>query len=224
MLNRPRHLLACAISILLLPFVALGTESGGYRLAGIVAAGSDYLAILELPDGRQQLVRTGTAVDGGGRVAKIDAHSLRLQISGRTLNLALDGSGEAPVVPAGLGVVQEQSEFDNEMIRRVDADAFSDAVGRANNAAAPAAGAPTPGKRSDAAAEAGRRLAPVLNLPPDSRVTAVNELPVHSAEQAIRLIEDSLQAGVSPRLNIEHAGGASRVYMSPERSGEPNSP
>ena len=67
----------------------------------------------------------------------------------------------------------------------------------------------------DPTVEAGRRLAPILNLPPDSRLVAVNESPVRSAGQAIALIERSLADGVSPRLNITGAGGESRVYLSP---------
>jgi hypothetical protein len=43
----------------------------------------------------------------------------------------------------------------------------------------------------------------------------VNEQPVRTAERAIALIEQSLAAGVSPRLNIVGAGGETRVYVSP---------
>lgn len=220
------HRLLVFITAIVAPFLVLAAGADGYRLAGIIAAGSDYLAILELPGGRQQLVRAGSPIDGGGRVVALDARSLRLQLPGRTLDLPLDGSGAAAVVPAGLGVVREQTDMDgNVMIRRVDADAFSDSMARpvVQSGPPPARGTTLAG-RPDATTEAGRRLAPVLNLPPDSRITAVNEQPVRSAEQAIRLIEESLQAGISPRLDVQSAGGPGRVYLSPERDNAPPLP
>lgn len=209
------------VAIALLPLAAQAVDPSGYRLAGIVAAGSDYLAILELPGGRQQVVRIGSSIDGGGRVVALDARNLRLQLPGRALDLALDGSGAAPVVPPGLGVVQAQSDVGNVMVRRVDTEAFGDSVAHSEAAPTlPASGTARP-PRKDPATEVGRRLAPVLNLPPDSRITAVNEQPVRSAEQAIRLLEDSLQAGISPRLDVQFAGGPARVYLSPEREKAP---
>jgi hypothetical protein len=212
------------VAIALLPLATWAADSGGYRLAGIIAAGPDYLAILELPGGQQQVVRAGSSIEGGARVVAVDARNLRLQIPGRTLDLALDGSGAAPFVPPGLGVVQVQSDVDNVMVRRVDTEAFSNSVARSTAAPAPPAAGTAPPPRTDPATEAGRRLAPVLNLPPDSRITAVNEQPVRSAEQAIRLLEDSLQAGVSPRLDVQSAGGPARVYLSPERDDAPPLP
>jgi hypothetical protein len=121
----------------------------------------------------------------------------------------------APIVPAGLGVVQEQSDDGNVMIRRVDADAFSSSVARSRDPSRAQPAKSAKAREALAAEEAGRRLAPILNLPPDSRIIAVNELPVRSADQAIALIEQSFADGISPRLNIAGAGGESRVYMSP---------
>jgi hypothetical protein len=198
-----------------LPGQAVAAASGNFRLAGTVAVGPDYLGVLELPSGEQVLVRKGSTVSGG-RVVALDATHLRLELPDRAVNLVLDGSGAAPTLPPSLGVVQESHDEGSVMIRRVDPEAFTDSVAGEKHASA-TSGSSAPAKRRDPAAEAGQRLAPILNLPPDSRITAVNEQPVRSADQAIKLIEQSLQAGVSPRLNIDSAGGESRLYMSPQR-------
>jgi hypothetical protein len=206
--------LVLALTLAALPSAALhaGTADG-YRLAGIIAVGEDYLGLLELPGGKQVLVRRGSTIDGGGRIVALDSSQLRLDLRDRVLLLALDRSTGAPVVPAGLGVVQEQLDDGHVMIRRVDAEAFAESVDRSTPS-----GPATPGAKAratDPTIEAGRRLSPILNLPPDSRLLAVNEQPVRSAERAIALIEQSLAEGVSPRLNITGAGGETRVYISP---------
>lgn len=205
--------LVLALTLAALPSAALlaGTADG-YRLAGIIAVADDYLAVLELPGGEQVLVRRGSVVEGAGRVVLLDAERLRLALPDHTLDLALDRSLNDPVVPAGLGVVQDQLDDGNVLIRRVDPEAFGESVARSSHAAKPPG---TKAKARDPTVEAGRRLAPILNLPPDSRLVAVNESPVRSAGQAIALIERSLADGVSPRLNITGAGGESRVYLSP---------
>lgn len=82
-------------------------------------------------------------------------------------------------------------------------------------AAKPSGKAPATTDR-DPAAEAGRRLSPILNLPPNSLVVSINEQPVRSADQALKLIEQSLERGESPRLNLGSPDGESRVYVSPK--------
>lgn len=202
---------ALLLSALLVQSFALASGGNGYRLAGVLAVGPDYLAILELPGGQQQLVREGSTLDDGGRVILVEASRLRIAGAGGTIELNLDGSGAPAQVPVALGVVQEQSDNDRVLVRRVDAEAFSASVTQSSKAPAKTASA----KSRDAAAETGRRLAPILNLPPDSRVMQVNEQPVRSAEQAIRLIEQSFAENTAPRLNITSAAGdESRVYLS----------
>jgi hypothetical protein len=209
-----RRTIALLIAVLLLPSMVAAAVADGYRLAGILAVGPDYLAILELPGGQQQLVRKGNTLDGGGQVVLVDASRLRIALPGRTIELSLDGSGAPAQVPVALGVVQEQSDNERVLVRRVDSEAFSASVAQSQKAPAKPAAAPS-SKARDPAAEAGRRLAPILNLPPDSRVVQVNEQPVRSAEQAIRLIEQSFQENTAPRLNITSAAGdESRVYLS----------
>ncbi len=206
--------LVLALTLAVLSSAALlAGPADGYRLAGIIAVGDDYLGLLELPGGEQVLVRRGAVIDGGGRIEFLDADELRLVLPHLVLVLALDRSPGAPVVPVGLGVVQEQVDDGHVMVRRVDPQAFSASVARSSPTDQPTPG-PKP-RATDPTIEAGRRLAPILNLPLDSRLVAVNEQPVRTAERAIALIERSLADGVSPRLNIAAAGGETRVYMSP---------
>ena len=205
--------LALLLSTLFLSSIAAAAGGDGYRLAGVLAVGPDYLAILELPGGQQQLVRQGSTLDDGTRVVAVKADGLRMVQAGRTIELNLDGSGGPAQVPVALGVVQEQSDNDRVLVRRVDAEAFSASAAQAGKAAS--GSTPSRNGRGDPAAEIGRRLAPILNLPADSRVVAVNELPVRSAEQAIQLIEQSFNENTAPRLNLTSAAGdESRVYLS----------
>jgi hypothetical protein len=206
--------IALVLAALLLPSLAAAAGADGYRLAGVLAVGPEYLAILELPGGDQQLVRKGSTLEGGGQVVLVDAHRLRIALSGRTIELNLDGSGAPAQVPLALGVVQEQTDNDRTLVRSLDTEAFSDALARSTKSTTTPAVQPTSKVTKDPAAETGRRLAPILNLPADSRVVMVNEQPVRSADQAIRLIEQAFQNNETPRLNVSSASGEeSRVYL-----------
>lgn len=210
---RLHRTLPLLLSTLFLSSIAAAAGGDGYRLAGVLAVGPDYLAILELPGGQQQLVRQGSTLDDGTRIVAVKADGLRMVQAGRTIELNLDGSGGPAQVPVALGVVQEQSDNDRVLVRRVDAEAFSASAAQAGKAAS--GSTPSRNGRGDPAAEIGRRLAPILNLPADSRVVAVNEQPVRSAEQAIQLIEQSFSENTAPRLNLTSAAGdESRVYLS----------
>lgn len=209
-----RRAIALVLAALLLPSLAAAAGANGYRLAGVLAVGPEYMAILELPGGDQQLVRKGSSLEGGGQVVLVDAQRLRIALAGRTIELNLDGSGAPAQVPVALGVVQEQTDNERILVRSLDTEAFSDALARPTNSKAKQAAPPSSKVRKDPAAEAGRRLAPILNLPADSRVVTVNEQSVRSADQAIRLIEQSFQNNETPRLNVSSAAGdESRVYL-----------
>ncbi len=99
-------LLAAAVSgavlaLMLLSIDAQATATGGYRLAGIVAVGKDYLGFLELPGGEQVLVRQGSTINGGGRIVALDGERLRIvfpdgtdRIDARGIRTARRGSGD----------------------------------------------------------------------------------------------------------------------------------
>jgi hypothetical protein len=56
-----------------------------YRLAGIVGDGGERsIAVIELPDGRQRIVRTGDAL-GEGQVVEITRIGVRIEFPGEEL-------------------------------------------------------------------------------------------------------------------------------------------
>ena len=197
------------------PLARGATAVDGYRLAGIMVVGEDHIGFLELPGGGQVLVREGSAINGG-RVVAFSDRLLRIAFPDRVLELVIDGSGAGPAAPA---VLLAQSETGHVMVRDVDADAL--AAELSVPARTPAK--PAPGQRSDAAAELGRRFASLVNIPLNARVLAVNEVPVTTAEKAIRVAENSLAEGMPVRLNLVAASGdpETRVYLLPRPAGSP---
>jgi hypothetical protein len=159
----------------------------------------------------------GSVLEGGARVLLLDATRARIALPGKKpFDIALDGSGGLPEVSKAQGVVQEQSDHHRALIRRVDPDAFR-AAAKLSVASAGMA-APVGAKTSDPTLETALRLAPILNLPPNSRIVAVNEQPVRSAEQVIRTIQKTLDQGMPPRLNLANNGREYRVYIKPPES------
>lgn len=172
--------------------------------------GADYLGLLEIPGGGQVLVRTGSIIKGGGRVLVVDATRVQIDLPSGVIELVLQASGRPPTTPPAVGSVQPPRDEQNLMFRTVDPDRIADAPGRT------AAADTRPTKPS---LETARRLAPVLDLPPNSDVVAVNEQPVTSADAAIALIERLLADDIVVRLNLAGSNGGpeTRVYLSPAK-------
>lgn len=212
-LGHPSFILAAASAILLCLALlasavhAAANASGGYRLAGIIAVGKDYLGFLELPGGGQVLVRQGSAVAGGGHVVTLSSDRLKIAFPGRTLDLSLDGSGRPSASAANLGVLQGQTDRDHVLVREVDNAQLREALASQESS----------GNRTDARADVGRRFASVINIPLNARVVAINESPVTTADAAMALVDRSLASGVALRLNLAGASGdpQTRVYLTP---------
>ena len=68
--------------------------------------------------------------------------------------------------------------------------------------------------------ETARRLAPILNLPPNSTIVAVNDQPVTSADVAIARIQRMLANNAVATLNLAGSNGGpeTRVYVRPARN------
>lgn len=204
------------VSVLLCSASALAASSNQYRLAGVVAAGEDYLGFLELPEGGQLLVRPGSALPGGGRVTAVSRDRIKIVFPGRVIELSLEGSGQ-PGAPAMVrGVQQGQTDYDNVMVREVDNRRLRKALAAASPPASRRTGA-QPSGAAEAAADVGRRFSSVINIPPNARVVAVNEVPVTSADKAMALVDRALAEGISLRLTMTGAGGdpETRVYLTP---------
>jgi hypothetical protein len=202
------------VLVLLLTVVSVAAAQAeakpGYRLAGIVAVGSDYLGFLELPDGGQVLVRQGTAIGDGGRIVALDNERLKIAFPDRTIELSLEDSGKPGTAPNTQGIVVGQSDQGHVMVRQVDSAALSQALATSR----------TSTKAPDAGIEVGQRFAGLINLPNNARVLAVNEVPVTSADSALKLAETSLAEGTPVRLNLAAASGdpETRVYLLPTRN------
>jgi hypothetical protein len=197
---------------LLLSFAnAHAAAATGYRLTGIVAVGQDYLGFLEMPGGVQVLVRKGSVIEGGGRVLLLDAQRLRIGLPSGVIELALEGSGRPATVAvpgpaAAVGGVELPPDQDNTLFRAVDPKR----LGQARAAAAKA-----DDRRSQPSIATALHLAPILDLPPNSRVVAVNDQPVTSVDAAIAGIERALAGDIMATLNLADSNGGqdTRVYV-----------
>jgi len=208
-------LIAVVAAMSLIAGLAVASGAPGhYRLAGIMAVGEDFLALLEVGEQQQVLVRRGSEV-GEGRVVLLDRERVRIEFPDRLLELSLEGAGEARVLPAALGVVTEQSDQPGALVREVDTGRLQESL------VAVEAGDRTvtegrQARRTSPGTELAVRLAPVLNLPMDARIVAVNEQPVRSVDEALTLIGGELASGSVARLNLAAAPGEeaeTRVYL-----------
>jgi hypothetical protein len=200
--------------------LALGVAGGdGYRLAGIMKVGADHIGFLELPQGGQVLVREGTTVNGG-RIVEFSDRVLRIAFPDRVVELVVDGSGAGPAPREPDAIVIEQHRAGEvAVVRQVAVEALTEALsGEATTNAAASIQAVRGG---DPGNEIARRFAPLLDLPANSRVLAVNEQPVRSAEAAIAEVERTLAEGGIARLNLGGVPGMQRVYLMPHDRGNP---
>lgn len=213
--GHPFFVPAIALAALLaLASVAIvhATGTNGYRLAGIVAVGSDYLGFLELPGGEQVLVRQGSVVKGGGRILLLDAGRMRIGLSSGVIELALQGSGRPVAVPDSVAAADSVEQAPNQeltQIRSVDPKHLVEQLRAASK---------NDDVRSTPQTAMALRLAPILDLPPNSKVVAVNDRPVTSADAAIARLERSLANNVAPTLTLADTNGGpgTRVYLLPQ--------
>lgn len=217
---RHRFLPRLVLSLLSAIAVAQGApvEQKGYRLAGVMLAGDSYVGFLELPQGQQMLVRLGSVVDDG-KVVAFDAKSLRIRFPDGLVELSLEGSGKPQVVVSADSVVVSGDEQGRVIRREVDVGGLRqelDEAQQAANAPRTRSGGPAP----DAERTITQRFAPLLDLPADARVVAVNETPVTSASAAINTVQDTLARGMPARLNLDTPDGTKRVYLMPATTPE----
>ena len=197
-----------AITLALLVFaVAHAATDKGYRLAGIVVVGTDYLGLLELPDGGQILVRQGSAIEGGGRIEVLDDRGLTIAFPDRTIQLDLEGSGRPSVAAAARETPRDLSDQEPLVMREVSPADLARLPRTSNRS----------GKGDDAGVAVAQRFASLAKLPNSARVLTVNEQPVTSADAAIRWVEKALAEGRAVGIKVTAAGDAAeqRVYLMP---------
>lgn len=184
-------------------------EAQGYRLAGTLAVGNDFIAFLQVPDAGQVLVRTGSVVNGA-RVLQVGSRDIRLALKSGVVELTLDGTVRKTVT-SGTAAVIDGSNDDRSRVynRTVSEDQLSRELA-----------AKTQGTRSPATADlyAAQRISAVLDLPAGSRVLKVQGRPVSSATVAINELQQALaETGVVVTLDLETPSGHGRVYLMPAR-------
>lgn len=203
---------------------AASDAAGGYRLAGIIAAGTGHVGLLELPQGGQVLVRVGSSLPGGARVLSLTDRDVALQLpDGRRLQLVLSGlaggsagsavsavsaarSAETAAAPE---IVKTRSREPHFSLLTVSVAPFREAL------RAPEAGGTTTTKPSDAVVV--QRFSSLLALPPGARILAVNDKPVGSAAAAVNLTDRALAEGRMAVLNVQSDShqGVQRIYLQP---------
>jgi hypothetical protein len=199
---------------------AWSMERANYRLAGVVAVGSEYLGFLEIAAGDQILIRKGSTVPGGGKVVAFDGKLVRIAYPDKVVELALEGRAGAGPAVVTHGIVTAQDDMMERIhVRSVEPESLQQALSQpvADNATTPAGAIQRRGRKDEGAAVA-VRFSALINLPADSRVLAINEQPVVSAAAAIETVNRTLAAGMPARLNISNSAGSDqRVYLLPER-------
>ena len=217
-----RALLACLALVLLgtMP-EASGAPSAqrGYRLAGVMVAGDGYLGFLELPQGDQCWCDSAAS-----SMAARSCSSMRFTthpVSRRHDRTHARGQWQTPAAAAAPREVVVASESQGHVLRReVDVGELHSALGEANRvASSPAAGTSRPALSAQQVVT--QRFQPLLDLPPDARVVAVNETKVISASAAISAVEETLAKGMPARLNLQTPQGMKRVYLMPAGNGTP---
>ena len=178
----------------------------GYRLAGTMAVGNDFLAFLEVPQGGQVLVRSGSVVNGV-KVLAVTAQEARLSFPAGVVELLLDGTHRSPAPVKSSAVLGKSDDVRNRVYNR---DVSSEQVSRELSAATDRAKAPA----SASSMVAAQRVAAVLDLPAGSRVLRVGPNPVSSAQGAIQQIEQAFSSTAPVViLDIQTPKGPGRVYL-----------
>jgi hypothetical protein len=213
----PFSFFACAVAIAVVFCGSLlhsaacvaATAADGYRLAGTLAVGQDYVAFLEVPEGGQVLVRAGSIVNGA-KVLSVSADAVRLSMGSGVFELSLAGSGK-PRAVASAAIVSASDDDKNRVYNR---EVSGDQLSRELAAPAQASAGSTPGK----AVVDGQRIAAVLDLPAGSRVLRVQAQPVSSAAGAISQLQSAFAAqdGIVI-LDIQTPTGPGRVYLKREK-------
>ena len=189
---------------------SVGDEAKGYRLAGTLAVGNDYIALLQVPGGSQMLLREGSVV-GDARVLAVTEQEITLQLGSGVVELSLAGAVR-PVTRTQSAAIVARADGPEAGVftRSVDQEQLS----RELSSSASAGG----GSKSTPSVLAAQRITAVLDLPPSSRVLKVAEQPVTSADEAIGRLQKSLSSSSGTvTLDVMTPRGPARVYLSASR-------
>lgn len=178
------------------------------RLVGLVVSTEGRnLAFIELPDGKQILLREGDVIGDNVKVLAISRRSLRLRFSDGEKVLELsdyrDSTGSVVSDAYEVQIVQKKEDSDDHAImnREVAVDALVTAFDGLSVAV-------EKGKIKNLS----NYLAPLLDLPSKARIININHFPVGSVKEAITMISEGIAAGNVVSLTLD---GNERVYLMP---------
>jgi hypothetical protein len=186
--------------------VAAGSDPSGIRLTGVVMVpGESEWAVIEFPNGEQQIVRAGDKLPQIGSVAKILPTGIRLDTpkGPRVVDLEWGAGGGTPPVAAAAPVPAQPEGHRLRGFDRGNARSPEDAISRV-------AATPRP---SDA--ELSQALIPLLDLPRDARVSGFFPGEPEREAKGPAEVSASLARGEVVRLNVEAGGKKQTVYMMP---------
>lgn len=183
----------------------------GYRLAGTVAVGSDYLALIAVPEGGQVLARAGSVIKGA-KVLSVSATTVRIVLASGVVELSLEGSGSPATSTESLptGPVKIASQHGQTYERDVAVDELSRELHKP-----PAPSTAGSSGKTALNLQSAQHIAEVLDLPPGSRIMKVGPTTVTSAEQAIKAIEAGFAypGAMGLTIEVQTPQGPARVYV-----------
>ena len=182
-----------------------------YRLAGSIVTTDDgiMLALVETPDGTQQLLREGDSLDDG-TVVEITENTVRLQFETEEVVLKLAGTDNPE---AGMSMQYRMEDYAASETKPLGMEALA-AISELAATAEP----------MDSKKLASQVLS-YLDLPSEARIMAVNDQQVASAAEALQEMAASIDAktdqgaGFLFRISVAATGGNKRVYIMADDSG-----
>ena len=174
----------------------LAEDVSSYRVAGIInLANGDHLAVIEWPSGEQQLLRRGDLLSEG-KILEIATEFIRLNFpdgertlwlraGNNTAETSATNPPEAPII-----VTQEVSTKLRQGLQQLAAESQS-------------------GDKPDS----GAKLNALFRLPPEARITAINEDPADSAGQTAKMVLERLDKRAMTHLFISGAADVNEVYL-----------
>ena len=199
------------LSALLGLSIAIAAETP-YRLAGSIVTADDgmMLALIEAPDGTQQLLREGDSIDDG-TVIEITQDTARLLFGAEEVVLKLAGT--------------DNPEARMSMQYRTEEHTASDTMSVGPEALAAVSELAATAETMDSKELASQVLS-YLDLPAEAHIMAVNDQPVASPAEALQEMAASIDAktdqgaGFLFRVSIAATGGNKRVYIMSDSPGQ----
>lgn len=182
-------------------------EAPGIRLSGaVIVSATERMAVIEYEGGGSCRVRSGDTVTGWGRVRDIEKDRIVFESPEglRVLHLSA-GSGEFKATPI------PQEEAARPSPAAVSAVATPEVADEIRGLAR------DPNATGEDLNEV---LAPLLDLPPASRIVAVDHRPLSGDESTLVHIRKALAQGNTVRFSIE-GGEVEAIYLSPASRARP---